>query len=150
MIGLTFTDVVTPAEDATVVGYVHSGTTLICDRSFYNYPEWTGPNGIDINYMYDETINPNLPFSSRLKWASNKRDLIITDIQKSDAGTFQCSVPDTASYMIGLKVRGILHTMGNCLQFSLPRFRKTTFYLFIHTVFIEEYTISFYGVGIFF
>ena len=98
----------TPAEDATVVAYVHSNTTLTCDRSFYNYPQWNGPDGGTINYIYGETFNPGLPYSNRLMWASNKRDLIITYIQKSDAGTFTCSVLDvTAPYRIALQVRGM-------------------------------------------
>ena len=100
------TDGVIPAEGVTVIGYVHSNTTLICDRSFFNYPGWYGPAGTVLSYTYGEMINPNLPYSSRLKWASNKRDLIIIDIQKSDAGTFQCSVPDHTVYTMTLKVRG--------------------------------------------
>ena len=97
----------TPADDATVVAYVHTNTSLTCDRSFYNYPQWVGPDGGTISYASLETTNPNLPYSSRLKWASNKRDLIITDIQKSDAGIFTCSVPGETVYNIDLKVRGM-------------------------------------------
>ena len=99
------------AEEETVVGYVHSNTTLTCERSFYNYPEWYGPNGDNINYMYGAAFDANLPYASRLMWASNRRDLIIKDTQTSDAGNYECTIPITedppnSAYTISLKVRG--------------------------------------------
>ena len=92
--------------DVRIVGSVHSNTTLTCDRNFNNYPEWYGANGIQITYLNGMEINPSY---SRLMWASNKRDLIIRDTQKSDAGNYTCSVPDSVIYIIAFEVRGIQH-----------------------------------------
>ncbi|XP_060564380.1 uncharacterized protein LOC132723633 [Ruditapes philippinarum] len=82
--------------------------TLSCSLTgTFSLPEWVGPPNLLIYTSLgdvSEAINPAAPAASRLKFATNKRDLVLSKVQKSDAGVYKCSYTALGYHTITLIV----------------------------------------------
>jgi len=107
-------EVVCQTIDQTYV--VENGTTIVipCNlTSSYNYPGWMGPpvrsGGSWTLYNYDRSSSffTSLINRDRLSWASNKKDLILSEVRiRSDEGRYQCAVTGVGWWTLQLNVRG--------------------------------------------
>lgn len=73
----------------------------------YTFPQWRGPPSLTIYTNQDDTtgiINPAAPAASRLSYASNKQDLIITNVTVYDSGEYQCKYTGIGDHTISLKI----------------------------------------------
>jgi hypothetical protein len=51
-----------------------------------------------------ETINPAAPAASRLKYASNKKDLVLSNAYTNDSGSYKCSYSGIGEHTITVSV----------------------------------------------
>lgn len=65
--------------------------TLVCNIQT-EYPAWQGPpDNLIYTIQGDPTFNPALGLKlQRLKWASNRQDLILSNIEVTDKGNYTC------------------------------------------------------------
>jgi len=92
-------------------------TTLVCgltsDTKIVEYPSWSGPsreqgNDTQFSYQGDPTFNPNVEILTRVRWAVNKKDLVLSPAKWIDEGRFQCTFAGIGNWFIRLNVRGDL------------------------------------------
>jgi hypothetical protein len=82
---------------------------LSCDLTgVFTLPVWKGPPVLLVYTLQDDTseaINPAAPAANRLQYASNKKDLILSDAQISDSGDYKCSYTGIGDHTITLSVK---------------------------------------------
>ncbi|XP_060588055.1 uncharacterized protein LOC132743542 [Ruditapes philippinarum] len=82
--------------------------TLPCTLTgSFTLPVWRGPPGLLVYTLQDdvsEAINPVAPAASRLQYASNEKDLVLSDAQISDSGDYRCSYTALGNHTITLTV----------------------------------------------
>jgi hypothetical protein len=73
----------------------------------FTLPTWRGPPNALIYTIQDdpsETINPAAPAANRLQYASNKKDLVLSNAYTNDSGSYKCSYTALGDYTITLTV----------------------------------------------
>ncbi|KAH3699130.1 hypothetical protein DPMN_074084, partial [Dreissena polymorpha] len=87
-----------------------------------NYPRWKGPPYTTYVLQGDPAFNPAIGADklSRLQWASNKIDLLLLNVKKSDEGTYACTYdrsngepPEGSSFVLAVVIQPSMPVISN-------------------------------------
>jgi len=107
----------------------NSEAIIPCRTATYNYPGWFGQpvtagGGLTL-YNFDtfSSFFTSLTNHDRLGWASNNRDLVLSNVVRGDAGKYQCSTTGAGTWTVQLNVIGII---GFVLKYAKHEILKNT------------------------
>ena len=84
-----------------------------CSTATYDYPEWSGQpattgGGLTVyNFDRGSSFFISLTNHARLSWASNNRDLVLSNVVRGDAGRYQCVTTAADTWTVQLNIIGI-------------------------------------------
>ena len=98
----------------TVNVEINTEAVLPCSTATYSdYPEWSGqpttPGGVLTSYNFDRSSSffTSLTNRARLSWATNNRDLVLSNVVREDAGRYQCTPTGVGTWTVQLNIIGI-------------------------------------------
>ena len=85
-------------------------------------PEWTYPTGSKINFHGSQIILNSFPHRRRIS-VNSAGDLIIQNLQQTDAGQYTCSYPGSGKEIVSLAVPGMYARLNEFVSAKFQNFR---------------------------
>ena len=104
---VSFTVVLGQTVNMTVSAEINTEAVIPCSIATYDYPGWSVTAGdllTQYNWDRDSSFITN---NTRLSWAANNRNLLLSNVVREDAGKYHCVVNGAGQWTVQLNITGI-------------------------------------------